>query len=156
MRLWSEDFKDGELVPALFTCDGDNTSPSLEWSDMPAGTQSFALIVDDPDIPDFVKDKMGIEVFDHWVLFNIPSSISKIDRGVSVGVQGANTTGKPGYTGPCPPDREHRYFFKLYALDAMLDLSAGASRAEIESAMAGHVLEQASLLGRYERQTKGI
>lgn len=108
--------------------------------------------MDDPDIPAFVKQKFGISVWDHWVVFNIPPTTTSIGEGKNPpGVLGKNTGGENAYGGPCPPDREHRYFFKLYALDTMLGLSAGATKADVEQAMKGHVLAEARMVGLYQR-----
>ncbi len=153
MKLISTVFKEGERIPAKHTCDGKNINPPLLWSNAPKGTQSFVLIMDDPDIPDFVKKSRGIEVFDHWLAYNIPPSVSGVKEGTEPeGIAGLNSAGKIGYTGPCPPDREHRYFFKIYALDTELDLPEGATKIEVENAMQGHILEQTELMGKYERQ----
>ncbi len=138
-------------IPKKFTCDGSDVSPPLAWSGAPPGTHSFALIVDDPDAP--------VGTWVHWVLYDLPANTKELAEGVpkqeqlSNGArQGRNDFRKIGYGGPCPPPgKPHRYFFKLYALDKKLDLSAGASKAETESAMKGHILAQAELLGRYGR-----
>lgn len=151
MEIRSASFQNESDIPPQFSCDGANKSPGLNWSGQPEGTKSFVLIMDDPDIPAFVKQKMGIEVFDHWVLYNIPASAHGIAEGQSEGVQGKNSSGGLGYTGPCPPDREHRYFFRLYALDAELALPAGASRQNVDQAMRGHIMAEAGLMGRYAR-----
>jgi len=109
--------------------------------------------MDDPDIPDFVKEKFNIEMRDHRVVFNMSSTTTEIlENTTPPGIQGVNTWWNNAYGGPCPPDREHRYFFKLYALDAMLDLQEGATKAEVESAMEGHIIEKTELIGLYERQ----
>ena len=110
--------------------------------------------MDDPDIPDSVKEKFG-DTFDHWILFNLDPSVTSIDENSTLGVQGSNSGGEAKYTGPCPPDREHRYFFKLYALDITLDLEEGAAKKEVEAAMEGHIIEKAELMGRYERLENG-
>jgi len=142
------------MIPDVHTCDGDNTSPALAWEDAPEGMESFVLIMTDPDIPDTVKESRGITMFDHWVVFNIPPEVTSIEAGSEpIGVPGLNSNGETGYKGPCPPDREHRYFFRLCALDTMLDLAAGASREEVEKAMEGHIIDEATLIGRYERVT---
>ncbi len=138
-------------IPKKFTCDGPDVSPPLAWSGAPQGTQSFALIVDDPDAP--------VGTWVHWVLYDLPANTKELAEGVpkqeqlSNGArQGRNDFRKIGYGGPCPPPgKPHRYFFKLYALDKKLDLSAGASKAETESTMKGHILAQAELMGRYGR-----
>jgi Raf kinase inhibitor-like YbhB/YbcL family protein len=140
-------FADGGLIPAKFTCEGANVSPELRWADAPANTRSFALIVDDPDAP--------VGTFT-WVLFDIPADRSSLAEGAStVGMAGKNDFGRAGYGGPCPPRGHgpHRYTFTLYALDiASLKLKAGAGRREIETALRGHILAQATYLGRYERK----
>lgn len=153
MDITSPEFKNGELIPSKFTCDGDNINPELKISGVPAGAKSLALIVDDPDIPEAVKTRLGISVFDHWVVFNLSPETAAINENTQPeGVAGANSSGKNKYTGPCPPDREHRYFFKLYALDTALNLPTGSSREDVEKAMAGHILTQAELMGRYNRK----
>ncbi|MBI4088188.1 YbhB/YbcL family Raf kinase inhibitor-like protein [Candidatus Kaiserbacteria bacterium] len=153
LTLTSPTFENGSSVPNRFTCDGDNTSPPLSWSGVPEGTRSLVLIMDDPDVPKVLKPD---GIFDHWTLFNIPPGTREIPEGGSVGVPGANGAGKKAYTGPCPPPQyepsEHRYFFRLYALDTMLPLQAGASKDEVLAAMQGHVIAQAELMGRYKRK----
>ena len=155
--LTSSAFENNGAIPAKYTCDGDRfLSPSLAWSDVPEGTKSFALIMDDPDIPQVAKDTHGIEAFDHWTLFNIPADVTGVPEGGSLGTPGANTRGDVKYTGPCPPPEyephEHRYFFTLYALDSLLELSLGATKAEVLSALAPHVIEKTELVGRYSRK----
>ena len=143
-------FEEGGSIPAQFTCDGDNKIIPLTFHDIPVA-QSLVLIVEDPDIPDAVKQSRGIEVFDHWVLFNINPDINSINDGETPGTQGANSKGENQYTGPCPPDREHRYFFKLYALDTKLDLPEGSTKEKVEQAMQGHIIAEAQLMGKYKR-----
>jgi len=145
MKLHSTAFADGAPIPKKHTADGADVSPPLAWSDVPAGTQSFALICDDPDAP------RGTWV--HWVLLDLPAQTAALPEGVrDAGVDGRNDFGKPGYGGPAPPHgKPHRYFFKLYALDRDLKLSAGASKAQVETAMQGHVLDQAQWMGTYQR-----
>jgi len=140
-------------IPAQFTCDGDDRSPALAWSGLPQGTVSLALIADDPDAP------RGTWV--HWVIYEIPASleglpegVTKVDAPVNVkgALQGKNDFGRVGYGGPCPPPGPaHRYFFKLYALNASPGLRAGASKADLERAMHGHVLASAEIVGTYAR-----
>lgn len=147
--LTSDAFRDGAPVPAEYTCDGGNGSPPLQWSEVPPGTAGFALIVHDPDAP-------GGE-FTHWVLFDIPGSARELPAQVktgSTGVAGGNDFGQTGYGGPCPPGgRPHHYVFTLYALDLRrTGLRQGASRAEVEAAIRGHVLGRAELAGTYERR----
>jgi Raf kinase inhibitor-like YbhB/YbcL family protein len=141
------------MVPPLYTCDGSHVSPPLSISGVPEGAKSLVLIVDDPDVP---KAVLPAGVFDHWVLFNIPVTTTEIAQGGSAGTVGANSSGQNAYAGPCPPPQydppEHRYFFKLYALNAELPLKEGASKADVEKAMDGHVIAETRLMGRYERK----
>jgi Raf kinase inhibitor-like YbhB/YbcL family protein len=147
----SRGFPNGGEIPKKFTCDGADVSPELAWSGPPAGTQSFALIADDPDAP--------VGTWTHWVLFNLPASVSSLTENVSKldelpnqARQGRNDFRKIGYNGPCPPPgKPHRYFFKLYALSAKLDLKPGASKREVEQAMQGQILGQAEWMGKYRR-----
>jgi Raf kinase inhibitor-like YbhB/YbcL family protein len=145
--ITSPAFADGADIPRRHTCDGETRSPRLTWRDPPTGARSFALIVDDPDAPS--------GTFTHWVLFNVPGGSTELPEGATVGRSGRNDFGKNGYGGPCPPEGHgpHRYFFKLSALDVeALKLADGASRAQLEAAMQGHVLGTAQLVGRYERR----
>ena len=152
LSLTSSAFSDGEVIPSQYTCDGANSIPPLSISGVPEDAESLVLIMDDPDIPDSVKESRGIEVFDHWVVFNIPTDITTIEEGKQpAGTLGLNSAGNAEYTGPCPPDGEHRYFFKLYALDTTLDLDEGATKQEVEEALYEHILTQTRLLGRYTR-----
>lgn len=151
MKLQSTGFADGSPIPTKYTADGADVSPPLTWSEVPAGTQAFALICDDPDAP------RGTWV--HWVLFNLPPDTTSVPEKVpaaktlpSGAKHGTNDFKKPGYGGPSPPPgKPHRYFFKLYALDAPLQLAEGATMAQVEQAMKGHVLEQAQWMGTYGR-----
>jgi Raf kinase inhibitor-like YbhB/YbcL family protein len=144
-------FPAGGPIPKKYTCDGEDLSPALAWTNAPAGTQSFALIADDPDAP--------VGIFTHWILWNIPPDASGLPEGVPQqetvadgARQGKNGFRRIGYGGPCPPPgKPHRYFFKVYALGAKLDLKAGASRGELERAMGGHVLAEAQLMGTFGR-----
>jgi Raf kinase inhibitor-like YbhB/YbcL family protein len=151
MKLCSKAFDHNGQIPSLYTCDGENISPPLSIQHVPSEAKSLVLLVDDPDVPASIrKDQM----WDHWVLYNIPPETSTIAEGaVSRGIEGKNTEGQLGYQGPCPPDREHRYFFKLYALDTQLSLPPGASKKEVEKAMQGHILAESVLLGKYKRKT---
>jgi len=147
----AEAFNPGGDIPRKFSCQGSDTSPALVWTDPPAGTQSIVLIVDDPDAP------AGTWV--HWVLYDLPPSARRLREALPPtaevaggGRQGANDFGKTGYGGPCPPPgKPHRYFFKLYALDSTLNLKAGATKADVEQAMKGHVLAKTEVMGRYAR-----
>ncbi|HLD57999.1 MAG TPA: YbhB/YbcL family Raf kinase inhibitor-like protein [archaeon] len=148
LELTSPDFEDKGKIPPKYTCDGQNTNPSLKISDVPVGAKGLVLIVDDPDAV-----KPAGKVWDHWVLWNIDPKTTEI-KGNSVpsgAIQGKNGSGKNQYQGPCPPDAEHRYFFKLYVLDTQLNLPEGSTKADVERAMEGHVLENAELIGKYER-----
>jgi Raf kinase inhibitor-like YbhB/YbcL family protein len=151
LKLKTAAFRDGDAIPKKCTCDGADASPQLSWEDPPAETKSFALIVDDPDAPS------GTWV--HWVVFNLPAearalpeSVPRGDKVQGGGLQGRNDFPQIGYGGPCPPPgKPHRYFFKLYALDAELNLMTGATKADVEGAMDGHILAKAQLIGRYRR-----
>jgi len=149
MILESEAFRNGERIPPRFTCDGADVSPRLAWREAPADAVTFALVVDDPDAP------MGTWV--HWVAFNLPAETSSLGEGVGAAslpagtVQGTNTWRRQSYGGPCPPSGTHRYFFKLYALDSRLDLGADATSEMLATAMRGHILAEATLMGRYAR-----
>lgn len=149
MLLASSAFSDGGIIPSLYTCEGKNFSPPLEITGTPPSAKSLVLIMDDPDVPASVRpDRM----YDHWILFNIPPNTHKIaEHTAPPGIHGRNTSGKNQYTGPCPPDRQHRYFFKLFALDTMLKLAAGCTKKEVEKAMQGHILAQCQLIGLYEK-----
>ena len=152
MRISSPVFVQNGHIPSKYTCDGENVNPPLKIDFVPTLAKSLALIVDDPDIPDFVKEKFHIQVFDHWTAFNISPDVREISEGEEPGTMGKNGRHLTGYTGPCPPDREHRYFFKLYALDKKLELKEGATKAQVEEAMKGHILEKAELIGLYEKR----
>ena len=146
--LTSSAFQNDSFIPSKYTCDGDRTlSPPLSISDTPAGTASLALIMDDPDVP---KNLMPSGVFDHWLIWNLPATTRGFAEAAPEAKTGLNGMGQQGYMGPCPPDREHRYFFKLYALDTNLTARI-TNKAELEAAMKGHILEQAELIGRYAR-----
>lgn len=149
MRLTSGAFEQGQSIPSKYTCDGQNINPPLAISGVPPSAKSLALIMDDPDVP----AAAGVKVWDHWVVFNMPATVASIGESEQPeGVRGQGTRGSLSYGGPCPPDREHRYFFKLYALDAMLTLKEGATKAEVERAMQGHIIETTELMGRYVRK----
>ena len=156
LTLSSPAFKNNGTIPAEYTCDGDRKlSPPLAISGVPEGTKSLVLIMDDPDIPDAVRESRGIDAFDHWVFYDIPADIEKIPEGDGVGTTGLNSAGTGGYTGPCPPPeyepREHRYIFKLYALSAPLGLSPGATKKEVLEALVPLLLAETELVGRYSR-----
>lgn len=149
MKLTSSAFKEKGIIPSLYTCEGKNINPPLEFQGVPAAAKSLVLIMDDPDVPRTLRPD---GMYDHWVVFNIPPATKSIpEHAKPPGIQGMNTAGKSQYIGPCPPDREHRYFFKLYALDTLLQLFATATKKEVEAAMKGHILAHAELMGKYEK-----
>jgi len=150
IKLTSSAFKEGQPIPATYTCKGVNISPPLEWSGVPKTARTIAIIAHDPDAPS------GTWI--HWVLYNLPADniglVENLPATESLkagGFQGKNDFGKIGYGGPCPPSGTHRYFFKIYALDAELPLKAGATKAEVEKAMSGHIAAQGQLMGTYGR-----
>jgi len=149
MELTSSAFVHLDKIPSKYTCDGENVNPPLTVSGIPEGAQSLVLIMDDPDVPVNIRED---GMWDHWVVFNIPTDVNQINEGNEPkGTPGVGTNGKQGYFGPCPPDREHRYFFKLFALDTTLELPENSTKMDVEKAMDGHILEQTVLMGRYER-----
>ena len=144
MRLTSPAFGMNEEIPGRYTCDGEELRPPLSLSGVPEGAQSLAFIVDDPDAP--------TGLFTHWTVWDLDPALTEMGEGEPPsGVEGNTSDGRPGWVAPCPPDRRHRYFFKAYALDTTLDLPPGASVAELEAAMEGHVLDKAGLMATYER-----
>jgi len=152
MQLTSSVFQQGAEIPSYYTSDGEDASPELSWKDAPAETKSFALIVHDPD-----ASRPG--GFTHWVVYDIPPETGHIEENVpdtervsGLGTQGKNDGGKIGYIGPAPPSGTHRYFFRLYALDAMLNLGIRATHKQVMDAIKGHVLAQAELMGTYENK----
>ena len=142
MKITSPSFKNNENMPAKFTYDGEDINPSLEIENLPEGTKSLALIVDDPDAP--MKDWV------HWVVYDIPPLI-RIEEDSIPGKQGVNDSGQKNYDGPCPPSGTHRYYFKVYALDKFLGLNEGISKSDLEKAMQGNIISSAELVGLYER-----
>ena len=150
MKLTSSAFGAGEMIPRRYSCDGDDLSPPLAWTGVPAGAKALALICDDPDAP--------VGTWVHWVLFNLPPSLTQLPEGLPAAqtlengaIHGTNSWKRVGYGGPCPPSGTHRYFFKLYALDAPLTLGSNATARDVQAAMKGHVLAEAQLMGRYRR-----
>lgn len=151
LKVTSTAFKEGGMIPPKYTADGQDVSPPLAWEGVPDGARSIALICDDPDAP------MGTWV--HWLLWNLPPELTGLDEDtppdaeLTNGVrQGTTDFGRTGYGGPAPPSGVHRYFFKVYALDTMLDLRAGATKPELEKAIKGHILAQGQLMGKYTRK----
>jgi Raf kinase inhibitor-like YbhB/YbcL family protein len=157
LSITSPAFASGAEIPALCTCEGDDTSPRLEWSGAPAGTKSFALIVDDPDAPDPAKPQ---RVWVHWVLYNIPADADALPEAVTPdalpdgALEGTNDWNRTGYGGPCPPIGRHRYFFKLYALDTILPDLNSLRKKDLERAIQGHILAHAELVGTYQKAKK--
>ena len=145
MRLTSPSFKNGANIPAKFTGEGLDINPALDIEDLPAGTKSLALIVDDPDAP--------MKTWVHWVVYDI-SPVSHIDENSVPGKQGMNDSGKKSYHGPYPPSGTHRYYFKMYALDKVLKSREGISKEDLEDAMKGSILSSAELMGLYSRGQK--
>lgn len=144
MKFTSSAFKNGEPIPAKYTCKGDDVSPPLTIADAPKNVQSFALIMDDPDAPG--------GTFDHWIAWNIPATTQTLPEKAKIPNQGNNHFQKKGYGGPCPPPgKPHRYYFKIYALDTMLNLPDGVTKAQLEKAMAGHILAKAETMGTFQR-----
>ena len=150
IEIRSSAFGEGERIPSDFTCDGADMSPPIEWSGVPARAQSLAIIVDDPDAPS--------GNWTHWLVYDLPPDLTQLQAGIAAGdelpggaLQGRTDFRKTGYGGPCPPSGEHRYFFRVYALDAMLHLKAGASKQELLRAMQGHILAEGALMGKYDR-----
>ena len=152
MKLTSSAFAHQGAIPGKYTCDGQDLSPPLAWADLPAGTRSLALIVDDPDAPDPAAPKM---TWVHWVLYNVPPEASGLPEGAKslpAGAgEGLNDWKRTGYGGPCPPIGRHRYFHKLYALDTVLPDLGKPTKSKLEAAMKGHVLAQADLVGTYQK-----
>ncbi len=149
MRLTSPKFDHEGKIPSKYTCDGEDISPPLKIEGVPKAAKSLALIMDDPDVPKYSR---ADGMWDHWVVFNIPAHTCIIEEGRQPeGRAGMGTEKKLIYRGPAPPDREHRYFFNVFALDTLLDLKEGATKNALLKAMEGHILDQAVLMGRYER-----
>ncbi len=154
LSLTSPAFKHQGEIPQRHTCDGEDVSPALAWSGAPAGTKSFALVVDDPDAPDPAAPKV---VWVHWVIYDLPAATASLGEGQTAKslpkgtLEGLNDWKQPGWRGPCPPVGRHRYFHKLYALDVVLPDLHRPDKAALEKAMKGHVLAQAELIGTYQR-----
>ena len=154
LMLTSSAFEQGKEIPARYTCQADDISPPLSWQQVPAGTKSLVLIVDDPDAPDPSAPKM---TWVHWLLYNLPPSCHELSENIipaqlPVGTkEGVNDWHRTGYGGPCPPVGRHRYFFKLYALDCVLDDLKSPTKSNLEAAMQDHVLAKAELIGTYEK-----
>jgi len=157
LRIASDAFEDGKPIPKEFTCDGGDRSPPLHWDGVPEKSKALALVVDDPDAPDPKAPKM---TYVHWVLYDLPAGTTRLAegaarRGLPAGTrEGKNDWKRTGYGGPCPPIGRHRYFFKLYALDAELPDLGQPAKAQLEKAMEGHVVEKTEIVGTYEKRKK--
>jgi len=152
MQITSSAFQPGGSIPTRHTCEGDDISPEFSWTGIPAEAKSLVLIVHDPDAP-------KANGFTHWVLYNIPPEMTRIDENVSkqgavtaIGIQGKNDAGRIGYMGPCPPSGTHRYFVRLYALREKLELEPGASYEEVKAAISSYLIEQTEIMGTYAKQ----
>jgi len=150
ITITSSAFAEGAMIPKKHTCDDEDISPDLKWSGVPQGAKSLALICDDPDAP--------VGTWVHWVLFNIPADVSALPAGVSPDAvlkngarHGKNDFRKLGYGGPCPPGGTHRYYFKLYGIDTVINLESGSTKAQLLAAMQGHILAEGQLMGKYRR-----
>ena len=157
LKVTSSAFQQGGSIPAKYTCEGEDVSPPLAWSGATGNIKSYAMIVDDPDAPDPAKPQ---RVYVHWVLYNIPASTTSLPENASKSglpkgaVQGKNDWGKAEYGGPCPPIGRHRYFFKLYALDATLTGLSSPTKSDLLKAMNGHVLDSGEIMGTYQKRGK--
>ena len=143
LSLKSSAFEAGKLIPKKYTCDGRGINPALTIEGIPIEAKTLVLIMDDPDAPS--------GMFDHWIVWNIPASTSKIGENAVPGIEGMNSSRQMGYMGPCPPSGSHRYFFKVYALDTELSLGVGSKKKDVEKAMQSHVLAKGELMGLYSR-----
>ncbi len=150
LNVTSPSFKESALIPIKYTCQGDDVSPAIQWEPGPKSTKSFVLLADDPDAP------KGTWV--HWIVFNIPATVTLLPENVSIdtipgALEGTNSAARVGYMGPCPPDdKAHRYYFKIYALDMLLDFNENITKVDLEKAIDGHVIAQGYIMGRYQKQ----
>lgn len=155
MQLTSTAFAPGGMIPDQYGCKGATINPPLHIADVPRTAVSLALIMEDPDVPRHLRPD---GMFDHWVIWNMPSTTEDIAEAIGPpeGTEGTNTRGSLGYTGPCPPDQPHRYFFHLFALDQMLDLAPGSTKQDLLAAMQGHILDSTQLMGLYTPRTSSV
>lgn len=157
LTIRSPAFTDGGEIPSRFTCEGEDVSPALEWSGVPEGTKSLALVVEDPDAPDPKAPKM---VYVHWVLWGLPPTEKGLPEGVAASAlpkgahEGLNDWKRPGYGGPCPPIGRHRYYFRLYALSDVIEAMPKATRATLLDATKGKIVEEAVVMGTYQKQKR--
>lgn len=150
MKISSTQFQHNGRIPAKYTCNGENINPPLIFHNVPEQAKSLVLIMEDPDVPRQIRED---GMWNHWLLWNMDPSTTEIAEGVEPNaIHGMTTSGTLNYVGPCPPDREHRYFFKLYAVDTELTIKEGATKEELLLAMADHILEEAELIGLYEQE----
>ncbi len=150
MKILSPAFADGDYIPQKYTCDGEGISPPLEFREVPEEAVSLVLWMEDPDVP---REIRADGKWQHWLVWNLDSRLEGVDEGEEpAGVHGLTTSGTLDYVPPCPPDREHRYFFRLYALDTSLDLPEGSTIDQLLQAMDGHIIAQAEMFGRYDRR----
>lgn len=158
MQLTSPAFQNNELIPSEYTCDGDNISPPLTIAEVPEGTASLVIVMDDPDIPEEVKGRMGIEKFNHWAVYNLPPDTTSLAAGELSGIPAENSRGEAAYTGPCPPTEyeptTHRYIFRLYALSGNLNFITTPTLDELETAAKENTVATATLIGLYSRVTE--
>lgn len=153
MKLTSPAFEENQAIPSKYTCEGLNYNPELNIQGVPQKAVSLVLIVEDPDVPAYIRPD---QMWDHWIVFNIPKETKVIEENATPpGILGKTTSGINKYDGPCPPDRKHRYFFKLFALDVMLPLKTGASKKDVANAMKGHILAESALIGTYQKHHVG-
>ena len=152
MKITSTAFGDPPLLPDTYTCDGEDLIPPLAFEDVPENATTLALIMDDPDVPVHLREDRN---WDHWVVWNIPPDTRSVEEGKPpAGVEGMNSWGRNDWGGPCPPDKEHRYFFKLFALDCELDIPREAGKPALLAAMEGHVIARAETVGVYDRKSR--
>ncbi|HIH12043.1 TPA: YbhB/YbcL family Raf kinase inhibitor-like protein [Candidatus Woesearchaeota archaeon] len=157
MNITSTAFTENGMIPKKYTCDGENINPPLSFQNIPKNTQSLVITITDPDIPQEIKEKMGLHVFDHWIVYNIPPITEIKENAKNIGLPGLNSRGQPAYTGPCPPPqyepKVHRYFFTIYALSTahLPNFEIPPTRTQLESVMKGYILAKAEIMGKYTR-----
>lgn len=150
MNITSTAFGNEGKIPSKYTCDGENINPPLFFKDVPKNATSLVLLMEDPDVPIYIRQD---GMWNHWILFNIPPETTAIGTNQQAGTPGMTTSNKLKYGGPCPPDREHRYFFKLFAIDTMLKLEEGVTKEQVLEAIKGHIIAEAELMGKYQKKS---